>query len=139
MNSVDVQAISGTQSLPARSAQKVSLVTNKELTQGGTVETAVSGHGQGFSVDGNNIPLTGSDRHVNNVDLNQAVSELNKYVQNVHRDLLFSVDQDSGNTVIKVIDSESKETIRQIPAEEVLQVAKSIRNTIEGNLLKVTA
>ena len=139
MNSVDVQAISGTQSLPARSAQTVSLVTNKELTQGGTVETAVSGHGQGFSVDGNNIPLTGSDRHVNNVDLNQAVSELNKYVQNVHRDLLFSVDQDSGNTVIKVIDSESKETIRQIPAEEVLQVAKSIRNTIEGNLLKVTA
>ena len=139
MNSVDVQAISGTQSLPARSAQKVSLVTNKELTQGGTVETAVSGHGQGFSVDGNNIPLTGSDRHVNNVDLNQAVSELNKYVQNVHRDLLFSVDQDSGNTVIKVIDSESKETIRQIPAEEVLQVAKSIKDTIEGNLLKVTA
>jgi len=67
------------------------------------------------------------------------VSELNKYVQNVHRDLLFSVDQDSGNTVIKVIDSESKETIRQIPAEEVLQVAKSIKDTIEGNLLKVTA
>ena len=139
MNSVDVQAISGTQSLPARSAQTVSLVTNKELTQGGTVETAVSGHGQGFSVDGNNIPLTGKDSPVNNVDLNQAVSELNKYVQNVHRDLLFSVDQDSGNTVIKVIDSESKETIRQIPAEEVLQVAKSIKDTIEGNLLKVTA
>jgi flagellar protein FlaG len=139
MNSVNVQAISGPQSLPARSAQTVSLVTNKELTQGGTVETAVSGHGQGSSVDGNNIPLTGKDSPVNNVDLNQAVSELNKYVQNVHRDLLFSVDQDSGNTVIKVIDSESKETIRQIPAEEVLQVAKSIRNTIEGNLLKVTA
>lgn len=45
------------------------------------------------------------------------MQELEKRVQNVSRDLQFSVDQDSGKTVIKVLDSRTKEIIRQIPFE----------------------
>lgn len=93
--------------------------------------------GQESSVSGNSIPPGSQSSTVNQEDLHKAVSELNKYVQNVQRDLQFTVDDASGRTVIKVIDSESKETIRQIPAEEMLQIARSIKEAAEGSLLMV--
>lgn len=51
--------------------------------------------------------------------LDKMVDELNSFIQDVRRELRFSVDRDSGRTVIKVIDSESQEVIRQIPPEDV--------------------
>src|SRR5437016_2994263 len=53
-------------------------------------------------------------------DLEAAVSHLNTHAQLLQRDLQFSIDENSGQTVIKVIDPETKEVIRQIPAEETL-------------------
>ena len=59
-------------------------------------------------------------------DLKQAVSKLNDYVQNVQRDLQFSIDKDSGTMVVKVIDTKSEKVIRQIPNEETLKLARSL-------------
>ncbi|MGR8999894.1 MAG: flagellar protein FlaG [Gammaproteobacteria bacterium] len=76
-------------------------------------------------------------------ELDQAVQAINQYVQNVQRDLQFSVDEDSGRNVVKVIDSQSKEVIRQIPSEEVLvlarQWAQQHGDETGFNLLKTTA
>ena len=62
----------------------------------------------------------------NSDDLKQAVSKLNDYVQNVQRNLQFSIDKESGATVVKVIDSKSEKIIRQIPTEETLRLARSL-------------
>jgi flagellar protein FlaG len=62
----------------------------------------------------------------NSEQLSAAVSKLNDYVQNVQRTLSFSIDKDTGVTVVKVFDSETKELVRQIPAEETLKLAASI-------------
>ena len=62
----------------------------------------------------------------NSDDLKQAVSKLNDYVQNVQRNLQFSIDKESGATVVKVIDSKSEKVIRQIPTEETLRLARSL-------------
>jgi flagellar protein FlaG len=56
----------------------------------------------------------------------QKVAELNQYVQNLERKLQFSVDDNSGDTVVKVIDKETDELIRQIPSEELLEVKHAI-------------
>lgn len=64
--------------------------------------------------------------------LEEAVRELNGYVQNVQRNLQFNVDEDSGHTVIRVVDSETDEVIRQIPSEEVLTLAKHLKGLSEG-------
>ena len=58
--------------------------------------------------------------------LDAAVSKLNDYVQNVQRTLSFSVDKDTGITVVKVIDTQTNELVRQIPAENVLKLAADI-------------
>ncbi|MFA7387174.1 MAG: flagellar protein FlaG [Thiohalobacteraceae bacterium] len=68
----------------------------------------------------------------------EAVNQVNEYVQNLNRDLQFTVDQDSGRTVIKVLDSETQEVIRQIPSEELLQIANQLTEG-GGLLLKVQA
>jgi flagellar protein FlaG len=60
-------------------------------------------------------------------------------VQKTRRELNFSVDELTGRAVVKVIDHETKDLIRQIPAEEILEVARRVaeQNDEKGNLLKV--
>jgi flagellar protein FlaG len=58
--------------------------------------------------------------------LDAAVKQLNSYVQSINRNLEFNIDNDSGETVVKVIDSETDELIRQIPNEEALSIAKQL-------------
>lgn len=58
--------------------------------------------------------------------LENVVSDLNKLVRELHRELRFSVDEDSGDTVIKVIDRETDEVVRQIPSEELMRLRKRL-------------
>lgn len=59
--------------------------------------------------------------------LGQAVSQLNDFVQNVQRDLQFEVDENLGQTIVKVIDNETKEVIRQIPDEVAMRLAENLQ------------
>ncbi len=61
--------------------------------------------------------------------LETALSKMTAHVQNLQRALQFSVDEESGETVVKVVDSETKEVIRQIPSEELLAIANRLRST----------
>lgn len=60
--------------------------------------------------------------------VSQAVAELNRYVQNEQRDLLFSMDNGSGDMVVRVLDRDSGELIRQIPNQIVLDLAARARD-----------
>ena len=71
-------------------------------------------------------------------DLRDKVAQLNDYMQNMNRNLQFSVDDTSGDTVIKVIDSETEEGVRQIPSEEILE-ARHAAEKYRGILLETKA
>lgn len=58
----------------------------------------------------------------------QAVVNLQDFVQTVNRDIRFSVHDDTGEIVVQVTDSESGDVIRQIPSEDALELAKSIQD-----------
>lgn len=62
-------------------------------------------------------------------ELEQAISEIASAVQNAQRNLNFSVDESSGRTIVKVIDSQTDEVIRQIPSEEALALARRMRES----------
>lgn len=70
--------------------------------------------------------MTKQEIEPNQPELDYAVSKLNEYIQNSRRDLHFSVDKGSGRVVVKVIDSETRQVIRQIPAEEVIALAQGL-------------
>lgn len=91
---------------------------------------------------GNGLPakpaISGQDSGIqaeDNKQLDDAIKNLNKQVQMVQRELEFSVDKDSGRTVIKVMDLATKEVIRQIPNEEALNFARKLGEGINLELL----
>ncbi|MGH8596150.1 MAG: flagellar protein FlaG [Gammaproteobacteria bacterium] len=60
--------------------------------------------------------------------LEEALGNLSAHVQNLQRSLRFSVDEESGETIVKVFDTETKEVIRQIPSEELLAISNRLRS-----------
>ena len=70
--------------------------------------------------------------------LQDSVKQLNNTASLYNSNLQFSVDKDTGTTVVKVVDTETKQVIRQIPSEEALRIAKAIGD-FKGLLLKDTA
>lgn len=62
----------------------------------------------------------------NSLDLESAVADVAEFIQAQNRHLNFTFDDSSNRSVIKVTDSDSGEIIRQIPSEEMLQLAQRI-------------
>ena len=56
-------------------------------------------------------------------DVDQAVTQMNEFIQKEQRDLQFSIDDSTGSTVVKVTDRSSGELIRQIPNQVFLDLA----------------
>jgi len=58
--------------------------------------------------------------------LEQVAKQLQAFIGKMNRGLEFSVDEDSGRDVIKVIDRKSGEVIKQYPSEEVLSLVAKL-------------
>ncbi|MDO3382605.1 flagellar protein FlaG [Gilvimarinus algae] len=69
----------------------------------------------------------------------QAVAHMNKFIQSTQRDLQFSYDSDSGDTIVRVLDSSTKEVIRQIPDEIFLKLARELNTDEPVQLLSAQA
>lgn len=71
-------------------------------------------------------------------EVSQAVEDISQYFQSIERDLFFEVDEDSGRTIITVVDAETEEVVRQIPPKELLNIAKRL-DDIKGVLFSAQA
>lgn len=96
-----------------------SVVAN--VTTGVSVPPVVSTAGQ----DG--VALNGGKNNGGDSALVAAVEHLNTNIQSLNRNLEFSIDEGSGAMVVKVVDADTKEVIRQIPREEVLALAQHLK------------
>ncbi|MCI0733311.1 MAG: flagellar protein FlaG [Methylococcaceae bacterium] len=106
-------------------------------------------HGTGLPNSSDEPKSTGFEKAPDNqqknpeteaTDLKDTVLQINEAIQAVRRELHFSVDEASGRVVVKVVNAENGETIRQIPSEELLELARHFKEGgTEGRLLKVIA
>lgn len=67
--------------------------------------------------------------------VNEAVEEINKALKRMSQDLEFSVDTDVHRTIVKVVDKETKDVIRQIPTPEALEISKALER-LQGLLIR---
>jgi flagellar protein FlaG len=77
------------------------------------------------------------DPPVSSTDAEQvkrAVEAVNRQIQTAVPNLRFSVDEDTGKTVVRIVDTDTGETIRQVPSEEMLAISRSI-DRLQGLLL----
>jgi flagellar protein FlaG len=65
---------------------------------------------------------------LNESEVEQAVSNLNDYIQNTQRKLNFSLDEESGLTIVKVFNADNGELIRQIPSEDAVSLAQKLNH-----------
>lgn len=72
-------------------------------------------------------------------DLKRLTEEMERRVGAVDSQLQFSVDESTGQFVVKVTDRKTHEVIRQIPSEEMLQIAKGLDRYKEGLLVNSKA
>ncbi len=62
-----------------------------------------------------------------NAAVRAAAAQIDSYLKSVGRELEFRVDEDTGMTVVTVRETASGDVIRQIPNEEVLQLARRLK------------
>lgn len=62
------------------------------------------------------------------LDLEKAVIDIREFVQAAQRKLDFSIDDSTGQVVVKVIATETGDVIRQIPSETALKLAQSLHD-----------
>ena len=85
--------------------------------------------------DGKNLPPgKTAEPVVDEKAIEEAVREFEQQAQLAQRELHFSIDKDSGRTVIKVMDASTQEVVRQIPSDEALRVARKLS---EGEKLEL--
>lgn len=75
--------------------------------------------------------VQGNDQATKPTDLAAAIERAEKAVNGQVRDFSFSIHEKTGDVVVRIIDRESKEVIRQIPAEEMLRIAEQLQS-LEG-------
>ncbi|MBY0499008.1 MAG: flagellar protein FlaG [Nitrosomonas sp.] len=85
-------------------------------------------------INNENVPDQIAQSITANADqLHEAVGKIEKFSLAVQQNLKFSIDEDSGKTVIKVMDATTDEIVRQIPTEEVIDIARTL-SKIHGAL-----
>ena len=72
------------------------------------------------------------------MSMKQVVESINKQLQPTAGNIEFSVDQDSGKVVIKIVDKKTETVLMQIPSEQALEIAKYI-GKFQGLLIKEKA
>ncbi|RNC69233.1 MAG: flagellar protein FlaG [Desulfuromonadales bacterium] len=86
--------------------------------------------------------LLGKEKHLDEADKEKRVKEaterINEFLESISYDLQFNVDKDTHRTVVKVLERKSGDVIRQIPSDEMLEIAKAL-DTLKGLIIRKKA
>jgi flagellar protein FlaG len=70
--------------------------------------------------------------------MKQTAQLINKALQTFSRNIQFSVDESTGKSVVKVVDMETGDLIRQMPSQEALDIARAL-DRLQGMLIRQKA
>lgn len=73
-------------------------------------------------------------------EVRRAIAEANRQLAQKGRELTFEFDEDAQRVIVKLVDTRTREVLRQIPSEEALAIARALRDdTGAGALLRADA
>ena len=108
--------ISHNKQLSSQSSQQPASVAGRSLPQKDVEEPSVS------------IKAPPAVPEFDKTDLDKAISELQDFVDGLGRSLSFRQDDSIDRSVITVLDTQTNTIVRQIPSEEVVAIARQIRD-----------
>ncbi len=70
---------------------------------------------------------------VDQQEVKNQIEELQQFNQSIDRSLQFKVDDELGVTIVRVVDKETDELIRQFPPEELINLSRRLKELNEQN------
>ena len=77
-----------------------------------------------------NKQTSAEKKTVSKASLDVAVKKLNEALETVMTEQRFEIDSELNRPIVKVVNSKTKEVIRQIPSEEAVRLSKNIGEMI---------
>ena len=65
----------------------------------------------------------------------KAVEQVNAHLTAQNRAIEFTIDPDTKSVVVKLIDKQDNQVLRQVPSQEMLEIAKAL-DRLQGKLLR---
>lgn len=81
---------------------------------------------QDLSIDKGLRSALAQEQPLRRGELEQTVRDMNSLVQDLQRQVRFSLDDASGEMIVKVVDRATDDVIREIPSEEVLRIRRRL-------------
>ncbi len=104
---------------------KSGIADNKQQVNAVNTQEKIIAIQKSAEVSETNKPLTATQ-------LEKVAQQLQDFVGDLNRNIQFSVDEDSGRDVIKVIDKDSGDLLKQYPSEEVLTLVSKLSDMVGG-------
>lgn len=81
------------------------------------------------------VQATPAQAAVNQAELTRSIEAINRFLQPVNGDIVFSQDDETGRTLVKIIDTKTQTVLRQIPSKEVVAISKEL-DKLQGLLVR---
>lgn len=69
------------------------------------------------------------------LEVKRAVEKISDFISSRQSELNFSIDDSSGSQIVKIMDTQTKQVIRQFPSEEAVAIAHAL-DKLQGLLIK---
>jgi flagellar protein FlaG len=80
-----------------------------------------------------------AEQQPSTAQMQNVLDNINKALKQANKSLEFTIDSDTKRSIVKLVDSETGDVIRQFPSEEALAISKAIDRIQQGMLLKQQA
>jgi len=100
--------------------QEPKIGSNRELSETQSIVSSVA------SLEIKKVDVLESNKPTQQA-IAKAANDIQKFVKEMGRNLQFSIDKTTGYNVVRVINPETEEVIRQLPSEELLKIAASMQ------------
>ncbi|WP_417448383.1 flagellar protein FlaG [Idiomarina abyssalis] len=119
--SIDTTSLSNSAQLQQAQTSQISSASSSSVEGVATVNTGTDSVQQSSQAEQQGLTRD---------KLDDAVSKMNELMQSTNRSLQFSVDDSSERVVIKVMDLDTEEIVRQIPTEETLKFSEFLEGMV---------
>ena len=80
-----------------------------------------------------------AEQHPSAEKLKEVVDNINRALKLANRNIEFSVDESTSKQVVRLVDSDTGDLIRQFPTDEMLSISRAIDQVRQGLLLRQKA
>lgn len=105
----------------------------------GVVQTAIAATPVGAAQSGGDAAQAASGHPADHATVQKAVDEINQAMKALAQEgIEFTIDKDTKFDVVKIVDKETNQVIRQLPSQTTIEIAKAL-DKLQGLLIKQEA